>query len=90
MLELIAAGVLGVASHVSTKDFVGRRLRYTDWVDKPGIGLFAGAAATVVAAPVVAVLPIVGGLTALTFGVAVGTGVARGASRARRGYLLKD
>jgi hypothetical protein len=87
MLELIAAGILGIASHQGTKDFVRRRLRYTDLIEKPGIGLFAGAAATVAAAPVVAVLPLVGATTAVLFGTGVGTGVAFGARQARKGYL---
>lgn len=90
MLELIAAGILGVASHQGTKDFVRRRLRYTDLVEKPGIGLFSGAAATVVAAPVVAFLPIVGATTAILFGVGVGTGVSIGARHARNRYLPGD
>jgi hypothetical protein len=39
---------------------------------------------------VVAVLPIVGGLTAIVFGAAVGTGVSVGARQTKRGYLLED
>lgn len=90
MLELIAAAVIGVTSHVSSRNFVRRRLRFTDWVDKPAVGVVSGVVATGVALPVVAVLPIVGGLTALAFGAAVGTGVSVGARASRRGYLLED
>jgi hypothetical protein len=90
MFELIAAGVVGVMSHLSSRDFVRRRLRYTDWVDRPGLGLAAGVVATGIATPVVAVLPIVGGLTAIVFGAAVGTGVSVGARQTKRGYLLED
>jgi hypothetical protein len=81
MFELLALGVAGVASvwgHVTSRRFVGRRLRYTTIVEKPALGLWAGVGATVLAAPIVAVLPIVGAGTAIAIGVGVGTGVALG------------
>jgi hypothetical protein len=81
MLELIAAGIAGVAGvygHIKSRQFVGRRLRYTSLVEKPFIGLWAGVGATVVVAPLVAVLPIVGAGTALVVGAGIGTGVALG------------
>lgn len=90
MLELVVAGVLGVAGHLKSRDFVQKRLRYTALVDKPGVGLAAGVATAVLAAPLVAVLPIVGIPTALVLGAGVGTGVARGAARARGGPHPED
>jgi hypothetical protein len=84
MLELIVAGVVGVAGHLKSRDFVHRRLRYTNLVEKPVIGLAAGVATTLIAAPLVAVLPIVGAGTAIALGAGVGTGVSLGAARARR------
>ena len=78
MLELIAAGVVGVLGHMKSRSFVGRRLRYTNIVEMPALGLWTGAAATVLAAPVVAVLPFVGLPTAIVIGAGVGTGVALG------------
>lgn len=90
MLELIAAGAVGAAGHLKSRDFVRRRLRFTSWVEKPGLGLFTGAAATVLAAPVVAVLPVVGAGTAIIFGASVGTGVAVGARQARSGWHPDD
>lgn len=78
MLELIAAGVVGVYGHLKSRSFVGRRLRYTNIVETPALGLWAGVAATVLAAPIVAVLPIVGAGTAIVIGAGVGTGVALG------------
>lgn len=78
MLELIAAGALGVYGHLKSRKFVGQRLRYTDIVEKPALGLWAGVAATVLAAPIVAVLPVVGAGTAIALGAGVGTGVALG------------
>lgn len=81
MFELIAlgiAGAAGVIGHVKSRRFVGQRLRYTNLVETPGLGFWAGVGATVLAAPVVAVLPIVGAGTAIVIGAGVGTGVALG------------
>lgn len=81
MFELIAAGIAGVAGvfgHLKSRRFVGRRLRYTNIVEIPGLGLWVGVGATVLAAPVVAVLPVVGAGTAIAIGAGVGTGVALG------------
>lgn len=89
-LELIIAGVAGVAGFTKSKDWVRRRLRYTSLVERPGLGLFVGAATAVVAAPVVAVLPVVGAVTSVALGVGVGTGVAAGASQARSGWHPDD
>ena len=81
MFELIALGIAGAAGvfgHVKSRRFVGQRLRYTNLVETPGLGLWAGVGATVLAAPVVALLPIVGAGTAIVIGAGVGTGVALG------------
>jgi hypothetical protein len=78
MIELLLAGFVGVYGHLQSRKFVGRRLRYTTIVEKPALGLWTGVAATVLAAPIVAVLPIVGAGTAIAIGVGVGTGVALG------------
>ena len=78
MLELLVAGVVGVYGHMKSRKFVGQRLRYTSIVEKPALGLWAGVGATLVAAPFVAVLPIVGAATAIVIGAAVGTDVALG------------
>jgi hypothetical protein len=85
MLELLAAGVLGIAGHVKSKKFVRKRLRFTDWVEKPGVGLAAGVVTTIAAAPLVGILPVVGAGTAIAAGIGVGTGVALGARQARDG-----
>ena len=90
MIELIIAGALGVVSHARSREFVQKRLRYTSWVEKPAIGVMAGVATAVVAAPLVAVLPFVGIPTALAVGLGVGTGVSLGASKARQGGFPDD
>jgi hypothetical protein len=86
LLALGIAGAAGVFGHIKSRKFFGQRLRYTKVVETPGIGIFAGVGATVVAAPVIAlagIVPLVGGLvgvgTAIALGAGVGTGVALGA-----------
>jgi hypothetical protein len=49
-------------------------LRYGDGVQKSSIPVIAGAAAAIVAAPIVAILPIVGAPAALALGAGVGLG----------------
>jgi hypothetical protein len=93
MFGLIAAGiagVAGVAGHIKSRQFVGKRLRYTTLVEKPMLGLWAGVATTVIAAPIVAVLPIVGAGTAIAVGLGVGTGVALGVSDTKGPPLIED
>ena len=93
MLELIGMGVAGIAAvygHAKSRRFTRRRLRYTSWVEKPALGLAAGVAAALVAAPVVAIMPLVGTGTALLFGAGVGTGVSMGARDAKEGTIFHD
>lgn len=92
-LELIPIGIAGAAAvfgHVKSRSFVRRRLRFTSWVDKPGLGIAAGVAAAVLAAPVAGVLPFLGAGAALVFGAGVGTGVAMGAKDAKEGSTFDD
>ncbi len=89
IVGLGVAAAAGIFGHTSTRNFVGRRLRFTSIVEKPSLGLAAGAVATAVALPVVAVLPIVTVTTAIVFGAGVGTGAALGAKDAKR-PLLED
>ena len=89
LISLGLATAAGVFGHVKSRKFVGRRLRFTSIVEKPGLALAAGVAATIVASPLVAVLPLVGVGTAIAVGVGVGTGVALGAKDAKR-PLLED
>jgi len=93
MLELIGMGVAGAAGiygHMKSRKFVRRRLRFTSMVQRPGLGLMAGVAAAVLAAPVVAILPLLGTGSALLFGAGVGTGVSMGAREARDGDVWED
>jgi hypothetical protein len=93
MFELIGLGIAGVAGvygHLKSKQFVRKRLRYTKFVERPGMGLAAGALTAIAAAPLVAVLPFVGAGAAIAAGIGVGTGVAMGSSQARSGKIPED
>ncbi|HSM60198.1 MAG TPA: hypothetical protein VK849_05350 [Longimicrobiales bacterium] len=90
MLELIVAGAAGLYGHLRSRKFVGKRLRYTTVVEKPLLGLWAGVGATVLAAPIVALLPVVGAGTAIAIGAGVGTGVALGVRDTHEPPLLED
>jgi hypothetical protein len=87
MLELVgivAAAGAGAVGYVRSRSFVARRLRYVDAVQSPTAPLVAGVAAAALAAPVVWVLPLVGGGTALLFGAGVGAGTRAGVRAIRR------
>jgi hypothetical protein len=73
---LLAAGALA-AGFVVTRDFVRRKLRFVDVVQKPSAPVVAGVAATVALLPVAA-LPLITMGTAVAFGVGVAGGVATG------------
>jgi len=92
MFELLAAGIVGVWGHQKTKDFVRRRLRFTNWVENGGtMALVGGAATGLVTATLVPILPFLGAGAGIVMGVGagvgVGTGIATGARHARKGYL---
>ncbi len=81
----LAAVILG---YMNSRRFVRTRLRYVDAAQRWTAPLLAGIGAAVLATPVTWLLPLVGGGTALLFGVAVGTGVAHGARDVKRGTAL--
>lgn len=85
LLSLAIAMVLAISVHGATRRFVRDRLRYVDSVQRALAPWLAGAAAALVAAPVMLLLPIVGTGTAITVGIAVGMGVANGAKDIKRG-----
>jgi len=87
LLSLAIAALLAVTVHGATRRFVRDRLRYVDAVRKGLAPWLAGGVALLVAAPVMAVLPIVGAGTALTVGLAVGMGVANGVRDIKQGTM---
>jgi hypothetical protein len=87
VLELIgfaATTALTAVGYYQARQYVQRRLQYVDAVHGVRAPLIAGTAAALVAAPVVALLPVVGAGTAVLFGAGVGAGVAAGARSIRR------
>jgi hypothetical protein len=80
----VAAAVFG---YLQSRSFVRRRLAYVDAVQGGAAPVVAGVAAALLAAPLVALLPLVGGGTAILFGGAVGAGVSAGARDTRRRRL---
>lgn len=89
MFELLGTAVAvgaGLFGYLTTKDFAKRKLRFVDAVHTPAAPIVAGVVVALAAAPVVWLLPIVGGGTALLLGAGVGLGV-RSASKER--HLLE-
>ena len=76
-LGVSAAALIG--GFVLSRNFVRRRLRYVDAIQKPSVPLLAGVAAAAIVLPVAA-LPIITVGTAVAFGVGVASGVASGRS----------
>lgn len=74
----------------TARRFVRERLRYVDGALTGGAAIIAGLGAAVVAWPVAWLLPLVGGGTALAFGLAVGLGARAGATDVKQGYRLSD
>lgn len=81
----IAAAVFGFAS---ARSFVRERLKFVDGVQTWRAPLVAGLVAWAVATPLVWLLPLVSGATALAFGVAVALGTRAGARDIRIGRQL--
>lgn len=87
MLTLAAAIAAMAFGYIQTRGFVRRRLAYVDAVQGLAAPAVAAAAAFAIALPIVAILPLVGGGTALLFGAGVGAGVSAGAKDTRRRRL---
>lgn len=85
LIGLIVTGVATVGGYFKTRQFVKRRLRYVDAVQNSAAPVLAGAAAAVVAAPIVALLPIIGAPTAIAIGAGVGLGTRAGVRQIRSG-----
>ena len=73
-----------VFGYVVARRFVEQKLRYVDGIHTLRAPILAGLAAAALAAPVVWLLPLVGGGTAVLFGAGVAVGVANGARDVRK------
>lgn len=87
LMATLAASWIGYGG---ARRFVRDRLRYVESALRPGVPIIAGVVAAAVAAPVVWLLPWIGGGTALAFGVSVALGVRAGAGDIKRGYLVSS
>lgn len=84
LLGLAASFAVAVVGYMQARAFVRERLRYVDLAQSFLAPFVAGVGAAVVATPIVALLPIIGGGTAVAFGLSVGFGVANGQKDVRR------
>jgi len=84
IIWLGVTGAVSIFGYLKTRQFVRRRLRFVDAVQKPGIPLAVGGIAGLVALPVAAFLPVVGAVSAVVFGVGIGAGVLHGARDVKR------
>lgn len=87
ILGLAATGAITATGYFQAREFVRRKLRFVGAVQRASAPVVAGVAAAAVAVPAVALIPLIGGGTAVLFGVGVGAGVAAGARQIRRREL---
>ena len=83
MLTVLIALAAGIVGYAQTRRFVASRLRFVDAAQNRLMPVLAGIAATLVALPVVFLLPVVGAGTAVALGLGVGAGAATGAKDVR-------
>jgi len=77
----VAATVFG---YIAARRFVEQKLRYVDSIHTLKAPIVAGVVAALVAAPIVWLLPLVGGGTAIMFGASVALGVSNGSREVRK------
>jgi hypothetical protein len=78
------AGGSALFGYWQARQFTQNKLRYVDGVHKAIVPVLAGVAAVALATPIVWLLPLVGGGTALLFGGGVAMGVSAGARDIRK------
>lgn len=84
LATIAVAGGSALLGYWQARQFTQNKLRYVDAVHKAIAPVLAGVAAVAIAAPVVWLLPLVGGGTALLFGGGVAMGVSAGARDIRK------
>jgi hypothetical protein len=84
LLGFALSAIAVIVGFTQARAFVSERLRYVDAAQSGFAPVIAGFGAFAVGGLLAAVLPLVGGLTALCFGVSVGLGVASGQRDVRR------
>ena len=87
LITLVGLAITATATffgYWQAKSFTASRRRFVDTVHKASTPVLAGIGAALIAAPVVWLLPVVGGGTALLFGAGVALGVNAGARDIRK------
>jgi len=90
MLSILIALAVAFLGFRFSRQFVRGRLRFVDAAQRASAPWLAGVGALILGALIVTPLPWVGLGTAVTFALAVGTGVAAGARDVREGRHLLD
>jgi hypothetical protein len=83
-ISFLASIALAVFGYWQARQFTRSKLRFVDGVHRMSAPIMAGVVATLLAAPVVWLVPLVGAGTALAFGASVAAGVAAGARDIRK------
>lgn len=89
-ISLVLSLAASWVGYGAARRFVRERLRYVESALTPGAPILAAVVTALLAAPLVAILPVVGGGTAIALGISVGLGVRAGASDVKRGYLVSS
>lgn len=79
IISIAVALVVTTLGHRYAREMVSRKLRYVPAAQSGAAPFIAGIGATLVALPVVALVPVIGVGTAMVFGLSVGLGAAAGA-----------
>lgn len=91
MLTFLIALAIAIFGHRAARRFVRDKLRFVDAAQKASAPWLAGGGALLLGVLVSILLPGSWTFAAVTFGLAVGTGVAAGARDVRQGkHLLSD
>lgn len=85
VIALLVSFAAAFGGYAAARRFVRERLRYVDAIHRPSTPWLAGLGATLLAAVVTTLLPFIGLGAAVSFGLAVGMGVAAGARDAGPG-----
>ncbi len=84
LLAYAASIAVAFVGYTQARKFMRERLRFVTAAQSGWAPILAGGGAMLVAAPVVALLPLIGAGTAIAFGVSVGFGVFNGQRDIRR------
>jgi len=83
ILTVLIAFTAGFVGYAQSRRFVASRLRFVDAAQNRLMPIIVGIGATLLALPIVFLLPLVGAGTAVALGLGVGAGAATGAKDVR-------